>query len=535
MVNILYTHKDNAYLVPGLPYDKPKKFFQPVLLDDIPDEKILEQLLNDCPIDTIVNPWTVDVMKGLKDYIPTTFMRALKYMPKNIFSELFGHSPNQWIENGLITLQVTTEIESKAATIDAAITHYRRDLATVVNKAHLANRIYQIAHIYGQLGKEEYPFLFGGLKDPATWDTALSDMKLMFNRFLREMPMGRRQYDVVVRGVEVSEQELKDKYVYLGWLKEKLGDNLDSILLYGSASRTSDPTKYSDFDNWVSVHDIPKAHEALRGTCPIVYDGQVVEMPTPDEMEHMLDKEGNGRVRVKTKNGEIDLDVVSDHVVGSHHLGIFLIPADDEYRIKHARCLHDSIEFLLHTKVLHGQWPFPVVSQDEVVERGMSAAYIKLKTIAGSLNWAYWEPERLMRKTALFEYIVKNLRFFMQHAQNATVEPAFRDKETIDGLLAQRGIHIPKYQNDREHIKKSILYALINAYKLQAEYIASGRKTDLSFLEDDLYVPMEATIMEADRDPRWKIIRPSGRGRSNRPVQVPAGSPQDITLLTDDM
>ena len=454
MANVVFSFKGKNYQVPGLPYEETFTAVMPIIFDDVPSREEIVEILDQAPEGTLVNPWSLPVIKGFKDYIPTTFKRVTQDMPRDQFSELFDVETDWIPESEKILLQLQTEIEAKAATIDAALIHYRRELGTVVNKAHVANRLYMIGSIYKHLVEREYPFLFGDLLDHTTWDRALSDMKMMFIDFMKEVPLGgSRQYEQIIRRPDVEADEIKERFGYLEWLKEKLGDDLLGVLLYGSAARTDDPDQYSDFDNWVKVKDVRRAHAILRGTCPEVVDNKVIE--------------GCGDIE-----GEIE---------GAKHLGIHIFPDDDDYILRHIRFLHDPEEFRLHTRVLYGEFPFVIVAPDEIIERGISQAYIKLKTIAGSLNWAWNAPEKILGKPSLYEFIVKNLRFFMQHSLNALEGPKFRNKQLLNELLGQRGIFVPDYRPDLEYIRKSLVYAMQSVLVLQKELVEAW-KPKLDFL-----------------------------------------------------
>lgn len=454
MNKIIYEEKGKNYQVPGLPYESVYTHVHSVVLDSIEDVDTLKEILKKAEPNTLLNPLSVDVVRGYQDYIPSTFKRITQHMPIEMQQQYFGID-DKWIpEHEKVLMQLQTEIEAKSATLDAAIIHARRDLGTVVNKAHVINRLYMIGSLYNHLKPRDYPFLFGDLTDPKTWDSSLTDMKMMAIDYLLEVPVGKRKYPERTRQVEVSKKELATKYGYIEWLKRTLGDNLIGVLLYGSAARTDDPAKYSDFDNWVRVKDIRKAHEVLKGTSPAYLDGKVYTI-----------KDGH-------------------YPEGAKHLGLHIFPESEEYLKRYIRFLHDSREFLKHTSVLHGEFPFVKVRQDEVIERGVSQAYIKLKTIAGSLNWAYSSPERIMGKPALFEFIVKNLRFFLQHSLNAMGEPKFRDKEELNQLLADRGLYIPAYKSDVKHIQDSLAYAMVAVLKLQKDLIDSGKRPNLEFLTD---------------------------------------------------
>jgi hypothetical protein len=457
MANVLFEDRGKNFQVPGLPYEETFNFVRPVILDAVPTIPNLENLLAESDCDTLTNPWSLPVIRGFQAYIPTTFKRVTQNMPPEMLGDYFGIEAGWVPEQERILLQLQTEIEAKAATIDAAIIHGRRELGTVVNKAHLLNRIYNIGRIYGHLQeREDAPFLFGDLTDSTTWDSALSDMKIQFMEYLMEVPQGTRRHAKRTRKVEVSQKELHEKYIYVEWLKEVLGDNLLGVLCYGSATRTDDPAGYNDFDNWVRVRNVRAAHKVLAGTCPSVIDGKVEEFTAGEHVEPN----------------------------GAKHLGIHIFPESEEYALRHIKFLHDSREFLNHTRVLYGEFPFIKVAQDEVIERGISQAYLKLKTIAGALNWAYSSPEKIRGKPSLFEFIVKNTRFFLQHSLNATEEPRFRDKTELNKLLAERGLHIPQYDDNLGHIRHSLLYAMTSVLTLQREFIDSGRQPQLDFLVD---------------------------------------------------
>lgn len=469
MAKKLFETIGNNYQVPGLPYEETFKYVRPVLLDDVPTKAEIAQLLDESDDSTLTNPWSLQVVKGFRDYIPTTFKRITGEMPKDQLEEYFGIDKNWIPEEDRVLLQLQTEVEAKAATIDAAIIHNRMELGTVVNKAHVANRLYMIGRLYNHLQEREYPFLFGDLSSRNDWYRALSEMKMQFMDYMYEVPVGPRTYPIKIRKQDVSQAELVKDYPYIEWLKNKLGDNLIGVLLYGSAARTKNNAEYSDFDNWVRVRDVGLAHKVLQGTKPSVINGKVVEG-------------------------------YDGHSLEAKHLGIHLFPEDDEYTIRHIRFLHDSIEFRKHTKVLMGEFPFPKVALDEVVERGISQAYIKLKTIAGSLNWAYNSPHKIQGKPNLFEFIVKNIRFFLQHSLNAIHMPKFRDKIELNNLLKKRDMALPEYTDDLDGIRDSLLFSMESVLKLQKELLLSGRKPQLEFLVDE-------NIRELQNiNPDWRLF-----------------------------
>ena len=455
MVNVIYDRLGDHIKIPGIPYESRYDKVQVFLTDGVPRVEDLENILSKGNDKILVTPWSLDVVRGFRDYVPTTFSMVTKEMNESLIESYFGLSKDWKPEEERVLLQLQSELDAKSATIDAAMIHNRKDYGGLLNKVHLVNRIYNIGRLYGHLqdrGKE-YPFLFGGdFENPAKWDEILIGIKKMFIEYFEEVPLGERMYEMRTRRQEVSNKELREKYVYLEWLKEKLGDDLKGVLLYGSAARTDDPKGYSDFDNWVRVRDVAKAQRMLAGTCPAVLEGKVVEL----------------------RNGE--------HPEVAKHLGIHFFPESDNYMLRFIRFLHDSREFLKHTKVLYGEMPFIKVRQDEVIDRGISQAYIKLKTIAGALNWAYTYPEKMMGKPALFEFIVKNVRFFLQHSLNAIEEPKLRTKAELNERLTQRGLYIPEYRDDAQYMKEAVLFSMYSVLTLQSEFVNSKRTPNFKFL-----------------------------------------------------
>ena len=456
MNKVIYDNVGPSKKIPGIPYEDRFSLVRSIIFGNIPSPKELEAILAETTDEVMITPWSLDVVHGFRDYVPTTFRMVTEKMSQSQIEDLFGKESSWMPEPDRVLLQLQSELDAKSATIDAAIIHNRKDFGSIINKTHLINRIYNIGRMYGFIHDrgDRYPFLFGNtFHDPQTWDDVLISIKQLFIEFFQQVPLGR-WYELKNRGVEASPEELKSRFVYVDWLKEKLGDNLVSVLLYGSAARTEDPAKHSDFDNWVRVKNVPAAQHALKGTCPVVYQGKVIS--------------GSDQ----------------QHLEGSHHLGIHLFPESPDYIVRFIRFLHDSREFLQHTKVLEGEFPFIKVAQDEVIERGVSQAYIKLKTIAGALNWAYIYPEKLMGRPALFEFIVKNTRFFYQHALNALEGPQLRTKADLNRRLEERGIQIPEYKSDEQYIKTSILYAMQSVLTLQSDFVRSGRQPNLRFLYD---------------------------------------------------
>jgi len=473
VADVLFTHTGDFFRIPGIPYGDRFQVFQPVVYDGIPEIDQLRQLVDQAPYDTMVSPWPRNTLLGFRDFVPTTYKRMTSPLSEENLQAWFGDSHSDIPDEKRVLLQLQTENDSKGATIDSLLINHRWGVEVVANKAHLLNRLYNIGRLYGHVPeRDNAPFLFGDLTQEHTWPEAIIAMKQMFLEFMEELPLSSRPYDIAVRGVEVTPEQLRTKYSYLETFKSMLGDDLVAVLNYGSAARTDDPARYSDFDNWLVVRDVPRALRIFNGTCPFVHEGKV-HLNVP---EHL-------------------------HPKDSKHLGMFFMPDSPEFLRRYVQFKDDSIEFLLHTKVLYGELEFPIVSQDEVMERGMSAAYTKLKSLQGSISW----PDKLLGKPPLFEFFVKICRFYMRPMLNILEKPWYRPKEVLDKELLKRGIKIPKYVNDVNKLREGILYALHHTFRLQEEFFQSGRKSSLAFMSDQQYIPTEDIIDQ--RDINWRIKR----------------------------
>ncbi len=463
MVKILHQAIGPNCLVPGLPYDSDTStFIESKILDDVPTRNEMYDLLKKSREDTMTIAWTKHVLQGFKIYVPSTFKMTTYNMPASLTENLFN-TATDWIpENTRMLLQIQAEIETKFATLDAAVINRRKtpgNLGTITNKAHTANRIYNIGRIYNHLKERETPLLFGLTRDIATWDAALLEIKLLAIEFTKEVPTGPREYNHSTTQAELTDKIISRDYPYVDWLENKLKDNLVRILLYGSAARTNDPSLFGDFDNWVVVDDISAAYEVLTRTAPAV---RILGDGTRKVIEGCFDPDP------KDKN----LKPVGIHVLLNDH----------DYEERHIRALHDSEEFRMHTKPLRGEFVFPKVALDELTNRGLCQSHIKLKTGSGGASWAYNSPEKILGKEPLFAFFAKIPRFALQHGLTAMEGPGFRDKQELDRRLAEKGIFIPKYKADADYIRRSLIDSTVASFIVQKEIIEHGIEPSFDFL-----------------------------------------------------
>src|SRR4030043_605379 len=144
MAKIIYESIGPNYQVPGIPYEETFKNVKPVIFDRVPGIDNIRELLDNSDKNTLTNPWTVQVVRGFRDYIPTTFRRITQKMPNELLEKYFRINEDWIPEAGKVLFQLQTEIDLKSQNIDPTNIKSRRELGTVVNKAPVLNRLYKI-------------------------------------------------------------------------------------------------------------------------------------------------------------------------------------------------------------------------------------------------------------------------------------------------------------------------------------------------------------------------------------------------------
>ena len=127
MTEIIYEALGEYNKISGLPYENRYQNVKLILTGSVPTIKDLEQLLASSTDETLVTPWSLDVVRGFMDYVPTTFNMITKDIPESQISEYFGLQRDWKPEAERVLLQLQSELDAKSATIDAAIIHNRKD------------------------------------------------------------------------------------------------------------------------------------------------------------------------------------------------------------------------------------------------------------------------------------------------------------------------------------------------------------------------------------------------------------------------
>ena len=127
MVNIIYDRIGSSKRVPGIPYEDRLEFARSIITLGVPTTAEIQQLLAESTRDTLVAPWSLDVIKGFHDYVPTTFKQTTDEMSLEEAVQYFDSDHLSLPEEERVLLQLQSELDAKSATLDAAIIHNRKD------------------------------------------------------------------------------------------------------------------------------------------------------------------------------------------------------------------------------------------------------------------------------------------------------------------------------------------------------------------------------------------------------------------------
>jgi len=207
----------------------------------------------------------------------------------------------------------------------------------------------------------------------------------------------------------LQRQAKTTNYKYVDAIKEKFGDNLASILLYGSSAKGTG----SDYDNLVFLKTIP---------------------------DNLYDQILGWNLEEKGKE-----------------VGIIFVP---EYAMENFLYINVSNTlFKDHAKVLHGTVTFPFESDRYIIfKESYHAGFGSGKLISG-INLVYKLPEVLLDKPGLFEYFMK-LNRFTYHGLNMKDGYKILSKEEIqEEIKSKFDYEIPKFRPDPVYIQECFLEA----------------------------------------------------------------------------
>ena len=77
---ILYNNAGPTKRYPGIPYEDRFREVRPIIFENVPSVGDLEEILKLTVDETMITPWSLDVVRGFRDYVPTTFRTVTEKM-----------------------------------------------------------------------------------------------------------------------------------------------------------------------------------------------------------------------------------------------------------------------------------------------------------------------------------------------------------------------------------------------------------------------------------------------------------------------
>jgi hypothetical protein len=448
---ILHQFEGSFTKYEGLPHNDPREQTLSVITDGAPSPQLFHRLDEEYGKTHLIFPYSMSEVIGFRHFLPSTYYKIASNtgMPEDV-------DPRTRM------LQAHTELHTKSSTIDSGVINGRRDMGTALSKVR---QYLRISNLFEQIGLPTHataadfaPFTEERL------DEILIQVKLRMLDLMREADFPI----TTVPEEEFTAGPLPARFGYVNHLRRTLGDNLTAVVGYGSATRTEDIEKYGDYDNWLIVEDVERALRQLKGFRPH-YDIRTDSLFSADE--HVIASWNNPAVK---------------------HVGLLIFPNDQRVLHNYMRSLHDIEEFRTTILPLYGAVRLPNPTHEEAVERGISQAYIKAKTLAGSVTLFYDDPSLLLDKPALFDFFCKNTRFFYKHARKHADRSIMTKEEADAAMLAEHGIRVLAYMHDPGYISDALLYSRIATAYLQEQMLGDATFDGSYFTGDTLRVTADA-------------------------------------------
>ncbi|MCX5701164.1 MAG: hypothetical protein NTZ63_06465, partial [Candidatus Omnitrophica bacterium] len=433
------------------------EYYHVFILDIIPSPEYLTRLIDAIPVNTMPLVWTVDEIRAFSVYMPSLIHKLQEGFGYEKIRELTGIDgipDEEKVLRAIFQLQV--EIAARIATMDSFIIQNRGDAKTFLNKIHVYNRLTALMLAVGLLEPGEALFLAEELVNGKEVEL-LIEIKKRLIHYMEILPLACVLTKKIKYTAALTEEE-KVRFGYINWLKAELGDNLQAIVLYGSAAR--EKVNFNDYDNWVVVHDLDKAYEKLRGTA-LTYQGGVVT------------------VRGKKEDGK--------------EATLNLVPANIFSKVFRFNALCDRT--IDTCKVIYGEIEVYEITVDELLERSVGSVYQRLKTLRTTAIMMARNPAEIVKKDKLFEFFMKNAQFIMSVGINDREGLRMFSKAELKQRLQAMGIQIYEYRDDLAYVRKAMIQTVVDAAFIHREFF-TGRLPRLhSFLDFNAINPRVRTNM----------------------------------------
>lgn len=445
--------------------------FRTIIIDSPPTAQFLNELIENTDQDTLPLPWTVDEIRDFAVYLPSVVHKLKENIGKEKLFELTGIDGIADEEKILRSIfQLQTELSQRIATMDSYIVENRGTYKTFLNKIYVYNRITAMFIALGLLKRKDARFMSYKFPRDKSIDL-LIEIKKRLIRYLEILPMASKELKKRAFGTLLIADE-QTRYGYVDWLKEKLGKNLKAVVLYGSATREEE--NFNDYDNWIVVNDLDEAYRVLKGVALTFKDGKVL---------------------VRGKEGKaVSLNIIPESVFAK----IFHFNAVCDRNIGHCKVIYGAIDIF-------------EISEKEIIERSISSVYLRLKTLRAAALWIARAPQKVLGKTALFKYFVKNTQFVMNVCINYLEGLRVISKKEVEQQLRKIGIDLFEYKDNPEYIAQAMIQTAVDSSILHNKYLRN-RKPDFSFLSFE-------AIPETTRQAMLEALSRSN-GRQERKLEL---------------
>tara|TARA_Y100000310_G_scaffold144893_3_gene144211 strand:- start:30310 stop:31641 length:1332 start_codon:yes stop_codon:yes gene_type:complete len=408
-----------------------------VILDgEMTHKDVARELRNSPEPNTITHLWTRDEVTLLREFSPSTYHKLAQDPTLGLesFTDIEHRLPQ-------LALQLQTEVSHRSATMDCYVLGPKKgDEGTLRSKFHHLSRLTTLFDLLniphpGALS----PDLLEGTPDLRE---LFIETRLRYAELLQNMPewanpeitTSTETKTANFRKLPIEQQR---RFGYVDHIKRLVGEkNLVAVAVYGSATQT---TENGDYDNYVVIQD---------GSLPTVC--------------HRL----------------LDQDFVNQE--DGKHVGMNIL--QEGAFSKFIRMNQDSYERRVTGILLYGSLQFPILSDEEDIERGISSTMLRRRTLGGAATHLTHDPERLLGRPDLFQFFQKTLRSMEKAGLNLREGIFSRSNATLDARLEQDGIHIRPYKDDLAYLHDGIYDALAAATHLTHKYFA-GTEFKGNFLE----------------------------------------------------
>ncbi|MCX6709942.1 MAG: hypothetical protein NTV63_03270 [Candidatus Woesearchaeota archaeon] len=305
-------------------------------------------------------------------------------------------------------------------------------------KSQMMSKIHNLNSVCGILDKPEFHMDELDESVDYSMDEVISNLiavKKRASSLLREL-------EIVPSGSE-EKRLVEHHFSYPAWFREKLGDNLENILLYGSSATGEG----NDFDNILIVDELnPEIYDNLANTKP-----------------HESGKPVGGLF--------IESDIFQKYMVCNANNRIVAITG--KLLLGNKLCMPIDDDYVITLKELHH-------------------AAMGTMQLRSAVNLVFKRGEDVFDKEGLFEFFMKIPRFTLGafkalETYKKTGKYRFFEKEPLMEILSSEfSYSIPKLRNDLDYIKSSFLLA----NEINSRIISNYFDNELVKEEDEFLFPV---------------------------------------------